>query len=62
MTPQFKTAFQDPDTMLFEVGDKHLTEDELKKLQQLMPSAAWFTVRWVEPYPITNPSYIPYEQ
>lgn len=52
MEQQFKTAFQDPDTGLFEVSGKpkkYLTEAELKKLQNLMPNVEWFIVHWAKP-------------
>lgn len=53
---QFKVAFQDPDTGLFEINStevgkpsKVLTEEEFKTLQSIMTDVNWITILWMEP-------------
>jgi hypothetical protein len=44
-----KTVFQDPETMLWQVDGKELTERQIKSLQNLFPSVRWILIGWYEP-------------
>lgn len=44
-----KTAFQDPDSKLFEVDGKRLTLNQLKALQKLCRQVSWVIIKWEDP-------------
>lgn len=42
----FVTAFQDHETLLYEIKGKFLTEEELNKLRALQPQTTWCIIRF----------------
>lgn len=42
-------TFQDPETKLYDVQGKHLTQEELDKLIAIMPGHRWIIINWCDP-------------
>lgn len=44
-----KIAFQESDTRLYSIEEKHLTKEELDKLIVIMPNTRWIIINWCDP-------------
>lgn len=70
MEKEFKVAFMDPESGLFEIHkpgsngrEQKLTEQEFRMLQELMPAVTWLIVQWVRPpIPTWHPDHPDYKK